>query len=241
MAFENVLPGDKALRAELEVQHKIDDSLSRMFTAPAIPVNLLERVRHEASRQKPVPASTEETDLRQTTTQRRRLLFAALAASVAWGFVSWFVFDKKTDTGYQKLALKDIYQQSVESGFQPDWVCEDDRQFAETFQRRQGQALLLKPIPEGNMIGLAYLKGLTHNTTAMLAHVEGESVIVFVDRLPYDTHPEEPSWWSGLHLFRKELVGLVLYEITPLAEPRVLDSFYPTDVPELPDDTLNVL
>ncbi len=75
------------------------------------------------------------------------------------------------------------------------------------------------------MVGLAYLYGVSGNSTAMLARVEGKEVIVFVGKIGRDPHPVEPSPESGLHLFRKELAGLVLYEITPPTEPRIFDYF----------------
>ena len=39
-----------------------------------------------------------------------------------------------------------------------------------------------------------------------------------------DSQPKLPKD-SGLHLFRRELGGLVLYELSPLAEPQLLTLF----------------
>jgi len=54
---------------------------------------------------------------------------------------------------------------------------------------------------------------------------------VFVDKASEDKHVAEPSAKSGLHLFRKELGPLVLYELTPLDHPSVMDYLYLSDVP----------
>ena len=55
--------------------------------------------------------------------------------------------------------------------------------------------------------------------------------MVFVDRLEANAHPAEPDRSTGLHLFRKELGPLVMYELTPLDSPQVMDYLYAADVP----------
>ncbi|MGI9427842.1 MAG: hypothetical protein ACR2NM_04245 [Bythopirellula sp.] len=168
------------------------------------------------------------------TKKNRRAIFAVLAASIAWAIVGWKFYLQSDDDGYQQVALADIYQKCVADGFRPKWVCDDDREFAETFQRRQGKPLLLKPAAKDLMVGLSYLKGITSRTTTMLARVDGEPILVFVDILQRDSKPAKPAWSSGLNLFRQELAGLVLYEVTPLDQPRVLANFYIPESTELP-------
>jgi hypothetical protein len=73
------------------------------------------------------------------------------------------------------------------------------------------------------MEGLAYLGGMSPHTTAMLARVDQSPVLVFVDRLERDQPQAMPEPSSGLRLFRKQLGELVLYELTPLTAPRVMD------------------
>jgi len=81
------------------------------------------------------------------------------------------------------------------------------------------------------MEGLTYRGGLSRYTTTMLARVNGLPVMVFVDRANADTHPTLPSGESKLHLFRKELGPLVLYELTPLDQPKLSDYLYLAEVP----------
>ena len=81
------------------------------------------------------------------------------------------------------------------------------------------------------MVGLAYFGGLSRYTTTMLARVNGTPVMVFVDRENSGYLPAQPDKKSGLHLFHKELAGLVMYELSPFSEPRVMDYLYPADVP----------
>ncbi len=81
------------------------------------------------------------------------------------------------------------------------------------------------------MVGLTYCGGLSRYTTTMLARVDGQPVMVFVDRRENDEQIVPPDPKTGLHLFRKELGDLVLYELTPFAEPRVMEYLYPAAVP----------
>ena len=227
-AFEELVQDNEQLLEELKIQTEIKASLKRSFAAPSIPASLLQRISESEAGQKKTPLSLEDTKRKK----RLQLVLVATAVALIWGILGWNMLVPPKVNEYQQLALHDIYQQSIEQGFEPDWVCKDDHQFAKTFQTRQGQALLLKSIPDGEMVGLAYLQGLTSETTSMLARVEGKPIIVFIDRVDRDIQPDEPSKLSGLNLFRKELDGLVLYEITPLNEARVIDYFYSID--ELP-------
>jgi hypothetical protein len=229
-AFEQELAGDPQIRRECELQRELDASLARQFAAPSPPDILA--VADRQSSTAPTVGLPEHSST--ATVKNRRAIFAVLAASIAWAIVGWKMYLQSNDDGYQQVALADIYQKCVDNGFRPKWVCDDDREFAETFQRRQGSPLLLKTAAKDMMVGLSYLKGITSQTTTMLARVDGEPILVFVDVLQRDTNPAQPAWSSGLHLFRQELAGLVLYEVTPLDQPRVLSNFYIPESTELP-------
>ena len=230
-AFETELAGNEQLRRECDLQNQIDVSLGRMFAAPTPPADIAaldDRVSpSEALKQLPV---RDQNKIKN----RWPTILAILAASIAWVVVGLKVYRASTDDGYRQLALVDIYQKCIADGFQPKWVCDDDQDFAETFQKRQGVPLLLKPDAQEMMVGLSYLKGITSQTTTMLARIDDQPILVFVDSLARDTHPEQPSSGSGLKLFRQELGGLVLYEITPLSEPLVLEHFYIPELTSLP-------
>ena len=158
----------------------------------------------------------------------------ATAATIAWGVLAWnfFASDTAAPRYSPNLPLDSIYEKTVADGFRPKWVCEDEHEFAATFFTRQGQGLLLADMPAGSkMEGLTYCGGLSRYTTTMLARVDGFPVMVFVDRAFADTHPSLASGENSLHLFRKELGPLVLYELTPLDQPRVSDYLYLAEVP----------
>jgi hypothetical protein len=213
------------LQAEVELQARIDQSLRRSFAPSKPPEQLLLLLRDSAAASPAVPKP-----------QRRWLKIAAtaIAATIVWVAVGWQFFSGrgKVPDYDPNVPLETIYANRVAEGFHPKWVCDDPHEFASTFLTRQGQGLLLAAMPpEMKMEGLAYLGGISRYSTAMLARVDGRPVLVFVDKASNDTHPAEPSAKSGLHLFRKELGPLVLYEVTPLDHPRVMDYLYPADVP----------
>ncbi len=64
-----------------------------------------------------------------------------------------------------------------------------------------------------------------------MARVNNSPVMVFVDRLEADVHPELPEVCAGLRLYRKELGSLVAYELSPFDKPQVIDQLYTVGSP----------
>jgi len=228
---------NRDLRVEVELHRRIDDSLKRQFEPAIPPGDLVARLRQAAP---PCEARQTEATIplhaRSPRARRLPMLAAAAAAVVIWGGLGWYFLAPERqwpeDAPPPPLPLAMVYKNSVATGFKPAWVCRDDHEFASTFLQHHGQGLLLAKMPEGSgMYGLAYSGGITRTATSMLAHAGETPVMVFVDRLEADPHPAEPEPDTGLHLFRKELGPLVLYELSPLDEPRVMDYLYPADVP----------
>src|SRR5438128_378127 len=201
------------LQAEIELQSQIDASLAQVFAAPQVPEHLLQQLRESA------------TAAQLTSHDRRRWLKTAAlvaAATIVWATFGWYFFANRTEWRHYNpnLPLETIYEKCVADGFRPKWICEDKHEFASTFLARQGQALLLADMPPGTkMEGLTYCGGISRYTTTMLARIDGSPVMVFIDRASADTHPTLPPRELTLHLFRKLLGTLVIYELTPLNEP----------------------
>jgi hypothetical protein len=142
--------------------------------------------------------------------------------------------DRQNGPVFAARPLVDVYREVVADGFEPYYECREADRFADTFARRQGQPLQLLPLPAGvRMLGLSYPGGLSRDTTAMLCHVDGQPVMVFVDRAGADqpTADDRPTTGEGAggatQVFRVERHGLVFYEVTPLALPRVVDFLAP--------------
>jgi len=215
---------DAGLRVELELQRGIDAALGRSVR-PGDASQAWARVQ-AAQR-----IGRVEELLRRQRLQRWAQWAAVAAVVLVVGGTSWLALRGKS--GPKKLdpaevarhALERAYRNVVDAGFHIHWECKDDREFAGTFFKRFGQGLTLATLPEGvQSLGLGYSRPLSSNTTHLLALVHGQKVIVFVDDVARDREqvvaPE-----SGLHLFRRQVGKLVLYELTPLDRAYVLDLF----------------
>jgi len=80
------------------------------------------------------------------------------------------------------------------------------------------------------MLGLSYTGGVTRDSMGMLGTVNGKPVLVVVDRAGEDakTQMKHPD---GLNLYRRKIGSLMLYEVTPLDEAKLLDMFYQPELP----------
>jgi len=233
--FEARRADDDTLRAALETQKRIDESLARVHEPPPA---ALERVLKEIDRQ---AVATVTPAGHQVPIYRRPWAIAALiilSVGAAWQLISTLPRGEAPDDyGPKPLTTADaFYRQAVENGFKPDWVCKDDEEFSSTFRKRFRQPLLLAhdtgPV---STVGLSYLNWLSTHTTALLSRVDGQPVVVLIDRLRNDRTKSLPPE-SGLHLFRRVLGELVLYEVTPLPEPHVMGLFYNPDDGSKPTD-----
>lgn len=237
---DRAMSSNRQMQQELQLQRQIEESLKRLFVPSAAPADLLAKL------QSPTPLARSATQPRRNWA---KLALAATAVSLVWGFLIWRFLphsqplgNSHYSSGYNSYAtmaydpnlpLSAIYERSVANGFLPGWVCNDPHEFASTFFSRQGQGLLLaSDMPAvTKMEGLTYCGGISPNTTTMFARTDGQPIMVFVDRASSDTHPELPKTETKLHLFRKELGPLVMYELTPLDHATVMDYLYLADVP----------
>ena len=67
----------------------------------------------------------------------------------------------------------------------------------------------------------------------MAKGVDGADIVMIIDQARFDRQLPEPES-AGLHLFRREVAGLVLYEITPASEPVILPQVYQPEIPSDP-------
>jgi hypothetical protein len=225
--FERRLEREPDLRAQVKYQQLIDHALRQCY-APPQPDRVLAEI--DAAR------TTIRTGMRDRACvptyfgMPRRL---AVAAMLALGAVAvwrvWSFSRPAPSAKYPQRARKPMhitYRDMIENGFKPDWVCKTDEEFATAFRRRLGQPLLLAGLPDGiSTVGLSYPNTITHRTIALLGKVRDHEVLVFVDRVRYDKGQSVPAT-SGLNLYRRQIGALVLYELSRLPEPHLLDLFY---------------
>ncbi len=226
VAFEVRLRRHPEILREIEIQDRIDASLVRMFPSAASSEDQVAELLRTSSK---APQRWRIALPLPTSTGIFRVALVGLAAVLAWIVVVWQLGEQTSRTPYfQPRPLALVYQEVVDRGFEPYYECREPDRFAATFSRRQGKPLHLKTLPPGSqMLGLSYTGGLTRDTTAMLCRVDGQPVIVFVDRLANDLPIASVNDRSGVHVHRVVRDGLVFYEVTPYEIDRVIDYLVP--------------
>ncbi len=230
--FEQAKTKNAAIRAELNCQTKLDDSLRRAFAPPPADAVL---ARITGSKKTAPPSAPGQTRI-SPWIWRMAMVAAVLVLSVGgwWGWLMWQdkeapIIQQKADL--VKQSVQEVYDSLVAAGFKPRWVCKDEKDFVSTFLMKLGQGLVFEAAPAGvSMVGLSYADCLSASGVVFLADVQGNNVIVIVDRLGNDTKPKLPDG-SKLHLFRRRVGKLVLYEVSPLDKKSLLDYFHKKDLP----------
>jgi hypothetical protein len=228
-AMESRLSDAAELKAAIRLQSQIDDALRRQFHAPQPSASFLRELRSTD------PTTSKTAAFKVSSVSRRTWIGISLAVcAAASGALIGLVF--LADRGdrrrpyFQPQPLVDIYHATIKDGFAPYYECNDPQRFASTFQRRQGIPLRLIELPAGcELGGLANSGGLSTRTTSMLCYDHQEPVLVFVDRLEADQPRMAERKDPGLFVHRKEYRGLVMYEISPFADPRFIDYLVAID------------
>lgn len=225
----DVLGRSAELAAEVDRQRILDASLRRVFAVPA--GTRARKEQTDVDRRKPTHRGT----LPARSSSRILAIAAVLAAGVFGGWRIWqFVQPPKLQDPYALTPWRSmfaVYDAVVTGGFRPEWVCKDDAEFAKVTRKRLGTPLLLAQSDAVAALGWQYANTLGPHTLCLLAAVRAEpaaeptNVIVFADRVRNDRPPDEPET-SARHVFRRIIDSVVLYEVTPLSAPMVLERFY---------------
>lgn len=225
-SFEQKLHASPELLQQVQMQQEIDASLRRVFPLQSCPEPGLPQLD---LRLQQLSRNPQQADPDQRARRIAQIILLAMAACLAWVVVGWQLERGPTFSPYfGPKPLSSVYREVLVSGFEPYYECKEPDRFANTFLRRQGQALELASLPVGSrMLGLSYPGGLSRETTAMLCKVDQQPVIVFVDRVENDRPLDNDADEEGLHLHRETRHGLVLYEVSPFSQPRMLKYLVP--------------
>ncbi|MBX3394520.1 MAG: hypothetical protein KF841_04045 [Phycisphaerae bacterium] len=241
--FEQAIAADESLRAAVELQRKINGSLRRLYAptpgdAPSEPVGSTDDTALGAMR-----SFGESSRARQPRRFTRGGLAAAVAASIvaalALGWYGWHAFFRMPSStflaeGPRLIDMAEAYQICVANKFKAQWLCKDDREFAQTFFWKFGSALaIVAPPPNAEWTGVSYVKvagAPSSQCVEILAKVDGRGVVVFVDR-DFDL-TIAPALADGLYMHRRRLPNLSLVEVSPFEQPAVLDLIHERDMPE---------
>ena len=228
------LRDDPESAAQVELQTQIDASLLSTFKVRSPSAESVEALL--AGQPRPERVAPQLRQTRTMRLNRRRLIWVAVAASIAWAIVAWQMVNRRRDQPFfEARSLVAIYRETIASGFEPYYECREADRFAATFAQRQGQPLRLAEMPPGSrMLGLSYAGGFSRDTTAMLCRVDAQPVMVFIDRAAAD-QPDITRSDVGVHVFRSERHELVFYEVTPFDQPRVVEYLLPSEPKRLPE------
>lgn len=229
--FERAVQRDAGLRAAVEAQRRIDERVCALFAPPSAPGAALTRGTGS---------------VRSWRGMARLAACSALLFAGAWGaWALWLSPYAGKASGPFADAVRRVFVQETRAGFEPRWVCRDDAQFMEFTRDRLGTALLVTPQAGLTLLGWGYEPGLMGPlTTTLYAKFEGEPVMVVMDRADKDPAGIEGTA-GALRLFRREIAGIALYEVSRAPTPRLLGLFHepdPSIVPParkpdaLPDD-----
>lgn len=235
--FEAMLDAEPALRKETELQRTIDAALHDRSSAPGDYASKARAMALAAAgkpRAKPAMRTTGQVWVRR----------AAIAAMLVLGmFGAWqtwqFVKPQPApypDTGPRR-APEVAYREIIDAGFEPAWVCKNDQEFIDNIHQALGHDFLIDQGDPGiRVVGLAYANTISPWTVMILSYVNDQPVVVFADRQMSDREMPKPTS-PGLSWFKRELDGVVLYELTPFDEPKILPRVYEpaasSDAPEV--------
>jgi hypothetical protein len=211
-AFDAAMAQDAALSAEVALQRRIDAALARRF-------------EHKGEGPRKLTLKPQKT----VEAARRRWVLPAwigLAAAVAVAAITYWSTSRPDPLLRSPQFVYDVLQSR---GFKPEWTCKDDQEFAAAVNERLGEPLLVPMSTPGvKLVGWAYADNyagyaLSEKGMVLITKVADDHVLVLMDRKRKDRELSVPPE-SGLHLFRREVGDLVLYEITPRKKPAVLEA-----------------
>ncbi len=218
-SFEARLREDAVLRGEVEAQGAIDAVLRERFAVP-------EGVESAAGTAVAASGHTGGVGSPARRSVLARIGWVRIAAVFVVAMLGVYLYYLRS---YPASVIETespiaAYQSIVRGGFRPYEVCTDDAEFAKYTQRYLGQALGVKPFQGLALIGWDNRHNvMSLETDSLLATVDGTQVVVFMD---HDSNARSmPKTGEGLHVFKRTVGGIVLVEVSPLAEAKVLPGF----------------
>lgn len=207
--FDHMLEQDPALREEFvraESQNaRIEASLRRVFDP-------------EHAQPSPFDHAKPEVSTHPRGLARWRYWLAAAAAIVLLVGGGTLLWPRPTP-------LREAYNRQLAVGFVPQERCTSIPQFGEWLEQNYGAWVAPDRERENiEYVGWSYSRTISSYTGLLLARVEGHEVVVVLDTAVQDGYVKPvPSAGKGLNVFRRELCGLVFYEVSPLDHAGVVD------------------
>lgn len=201
--FERLILKDPALRAEVELQQRVNERLRAIFMPPE-------------------SVGTTSTTPRPSVPWARWAL--GIAAAIALAAVG-IQYTGLLGPGPGDTRADALYTRLVRTGFEPAWECKDDAEFVAYTRDKFGQAFTVSPAAELQVLGWDYCSGVLGDEAGVLLVKigAGDKAIVVVDRAVND-RPVVVEPTSLLHVHRRALGNAVLYEVSNRDRPAVLPA-----------------
>ncbi len=217
-AFEAELARSPGLRADVDLQRRLDAALRASFTPGPAPLLTTAEAREPA----PIKSRFRWT--------RERTMFAALAAMllIAVGIQGYMWLSGAGQPDRPTLAQ--TYLDLVSHGFKPSEQCTTRDKFAKWMESRY--SVPLAPVQDRSdvqLVGWSYSNNISSYTGLLLATVEGKPVVVALDSTQNQNAVgapcrRGPGQAKDINIFTAEIDGISLYEITPLDKPHIIDN-----------------
>lgn len=230
-AFEALIASSPELEAECLLQKRLNQTLCNIEALEAGDSaqgiqKFQDRLADALPPARPVATSPTMTRHRPIMRWAAILGFAAIV-----GLGIWFGLGQQgAGPGYPDIQIVDvgaIYTHTIEQGFEPDWVCNDER-FTQTIHEKFGETITLASLhTDRRMLGLSYLPRARNGTLMMLGHIKEKPVLVFFDR-PNLVEPfynlDVPE---GMFIHQRDVGRLRIIEVSTQPQPVFLDSLSP--------------
>jgi len=215
--FEAELASNPALREELELQATLDASLNRLFEYSESDTQAPLRV---------VPA-TAPVDRPAAPAPRRSpfLRYFALAASLLIVAAAGWYFVRPDP---HLIPPEQVWTNIQNVNFVPSWKCENEKVFRDYLNVKLGESFAIDESESLKVVGWGYgvdykFYPLSKSTLTLINKVGDTHAIVLIDKVENERNLTVPAS-TGLHLYKKRVGNLVLYEMSPLPEPHVLPN-----------------
>lgn len=222
-AFEQAMASDPALAAQVELQRRIDASLSRAFAYP-------EDADVSVPEARAIPLAGSSS---RRFSWKRVGAVTAVAASLTIAFILSRpnTFDPPIRPVLVKLTACEVYKRLNDNNWVPSFRCKSDEEFVAAVQKRLGSSVLIPMSTLGvTLDGWGYADGyegspLSLHAMYLLTHVGDRRVLVMMDTKANES--SVPKGTCGINLFRREVGSVVLYEVSPLDQPKAIEAAIP--------------
>jgi hypothetical protein len=195
--LERLAEREPALRERIELQQRIDAVLCRAFAEPAESLDLAprpHRLRH----------------------WKLWLAAAAAVTLLVGGWRMWTVSNRPD-------VLGPLYRDTVAAGFVPEVVCTTDEEFTNWCRAYLRQPIRVASRSENvQYVGWNKANVISPISGILLVRVDGDPVIVVLERRDRQTRVPGAVRDKSLHVFSRHVGEAVLYEVTPKDHAAIL-------------------